>query len=68
MQPPWKTHPDIPFGSIGWRMGCGEEAYDAFYQSFSKLSDREKSAFERENPEPPGWEGLYETIRSHPWA
>lgn len=22
--PPWKNHPELPFGDIGWRMGYGE--------------------------------------------
>ncbi len=24
MIPPWEKHPEIPYGSIGWRMGYGE--------------------------------------------
>jgi hypothetical protein len=67
MTPPWKACPDIPHGSIGWRMGCGEEVYDTFYRSFSALGDEEAAAFEQAHPEPPEWAGFYAMIRREPW-
>jgi len=29
--PPWKRYPEIPGGSIGWRMGPGEEYLDLWW-------------------------------------
>ncbi len=67
MQTPWVSCPDIPPGSIGWRMGRGEEAYIAFYRSFSDLVPEQRDEFAQRNPEPPGWEGLYARITARPW-
>lgn len=67
MEPPWLRHPDIPAGSIGWRMGRGEEYYDQFYQWFSALPAGEQAAFRRKYAEPRGWKGFYETIIQNPW-
>ena len=25
LEPPWAAYPWIRYGSIGWRMGCGED-------------------------------------------
>ena len=25
LEPPWSAYPWIQYGSIGWRMGCGED-------------------------------------------
>jgi hypothetical protein len=65
--PPWLARPDIPHGSIGWRMGAGEDVYDAFYQWFSRLTDEEAAMFAESNPEPATWQGHYAMIRAHPW-
>jgi len=64
---PWIAEPDIPAGAIGWRMGSGEDAHDAFYRWFSSVSDEEAAAFQKNNPEPQGWGGFYRKIRNHPW-
>jgi len=65
--PPWLAAPDIPRGSIGWRMGLGEDLYDTFYQWFSKQTDEQAAEFARLNPEPEEWHGQYAMIRAHPW-
>ncbi|MDB5431526.1 MAG: hypothetical protein JWP35_2642 [Caulobacter sp.] len=67
MTPPWITNPDIERGSIGWRMGAGEETYNAFYRAFSVLTDADATAFARVYPEPPEWAGFYAMIRENPW-
>ena len=64
---PWIAFPELPAGSIGWRMGSGEDAYDTFYRWFSALTPEQAQAFERENPEPEGWRGTYANIRANPW-
>jgi len=66
-QPPWLVYPDIPAGSIGWRMGGGEDAYNEFYQWISRLSDAEAADYAKRYPEPRGWRGKYAMIRSNPW-
>ena len=66
MQPPWSAFPDLPRGS-GWRMGSGEDYYNAFYRMFSALSAAEQDAYARSNPEPREWRGFYAMIKSHPW-
>lgn len=67
MDPPWRKYPDIPAGSIGWRMGSGEEYYNEFYRWFSGLSGAEQAAYSLANKPPSGWHNLYDTIINHPW-
>jgi hypothetical protein len=67
MEPPWVKHPNIPAGSIGWRMGDGEHYYDRFYRWYSALSDPEQDAFANANQPPSGWGDLYATIKADPW-
>ena len=65
--PPWTAFPELERHSIGWRMGGGEEAYNAFYRMFSRLSEIERAAYERENPPPAEWSDIYDLIRKSPW-
>jgi hypothetical protein len=62
-QPPWIAEPDIPAGSIGWRMGRGEDVYADFRRWFGSLTDEAAQAFEVMNPEPSGWGGFYRGVR-----
>ena len=59
MEPPWKAHQDIPAGSIGWRMGRGEDCLLSFWAWFNQLTEVEQAAFREQHPEPLGWQGLY---------
>ncbi|WP_172249411.1 hypothetical protein [Novosphingobium sp. SG707] len=59
MIPPWTAHPDIHAGSIGWRMGRGEDYLDQFNQWFSRKHVEAKRRYATDNPEPVGWEGFY---------
>jgi hypothetical protein len=68
VDPPWKKHPEIEAGSIGWRMGGGEEYYDAFYRWFSAQSGSTQEEFRLANPEPPSWAGFYDTLVQNPWT
>jgi hypothetical protein len=63
MEAPWNAHPDIPAGSIGWRMGRGEEYVIAFWNWFNRLPPEENMAFKEQHPEPRGWRGFYESWR-----
>ena len=59
MIPPWQKHPEIPVGSIGWRMGYGEDYWISFDDWFKRKSEGEKKSYAIEHPEPHGWEGFY---------
>lgn len=61
MKPPWVEHPDIPIGSIGWRMGYGEEYIETFAIWLAGLRETEREQLVADCPEPPGWEGFYES-------
>jgi hypothetical protein len=67
MRPPWFAFPEIPKGSIGWRMGRGEDFYNRFYRWFSGLNETEPTRFAESYPEPDEWKGFYEMIASQPW-
>jgi hypothetical protein len=68
MEPPWIKHPDIPLGSIGWRMGYGEDYWLAFSNWYKQLGTTEKAAFRTQHPEPAEvehgypWTGFYDRL------
>ncbi len=59
MVPPWQKFPHIPLGSIGWRMGEGEDYWIGFDEWFKRKHPEAKARYAADNPEPPGWEGFY---------
>ena len=59
--PPWVTFPDYARGSMGWRMGSGEDEWHWFWERFTLLPEDERTAFIAKYPEPEGWEGIYES-------
>ena len=59
MQPPWIQFPQIAAGSIGWRMGPGEDYLAEFGQWFARKHAEAKRRYADDNPEPLGWEGFY---------
>jgi hypothetical protein len=59
MIPPWRKHPEIPLGSLGWRMGFGEKYWVEFDDWFARKHTDAKRRYAAENPEPDGWEGFY---------
>ena len=67
MPPPWLKYPELPHGSIGWRMGFGEEYYNAFYKWFSALKAADRMQFRQSMPEPSEWSGFYQMIADSPW-
>lgn len=54
--PLWLMYPNIPNGSIGWRMGYGKSYSMEQYEWFCKLSDEEKREYNEKFPEPKVWE------------
>jgi len=57
--PPWLKHPEIPFGSIGWRMGYGEDYWHRFDTYYASLGSGGRKQFRDRHPEPAEWEGFY---------
>lgn len=60
MIPPWRKHPQIPLGSIGWRMGDGETYWREFDAWFKRKTPEHRRAYAERNPEPQGWSGFYQ--------
>jgi ribA/ribD-fused uncharacterized protein len=65
MAPLWLKYPNIPDGSIGWRMGYGESYAMEFYQWFQGLSKEEKEEYNRKFPKPISWSSSEDMILSH---
>jgi hypothetical protein len=69
--PLWVKHPDIPWGSIGWRMGWGEAYWGEWRNFFLALNEKDRHRYRESWPEPESWRGLYAFIESGeppPWA
>ena len=62
--PPWIQLPDLPYGSIGWRMGSGEYVIDNFKEWYGSLPRLARKAFRAHYPEPDAWKGFFSRIRS----
>ncbi len=62
MAPPWEAFPHVPAGSIGWRMGDGEDYWLSFANWFAGRSADEKDRFAADHPEPEGWTGFYRQL------
>ncbi|SDM79337.1 hypothetical protein [Polaromonas sp. JS666] len=70
-RPVWVAFPKIPWGSIGWRMGAGEDYWHAWVPWFKAMSGEERTLYKQAWPEPEGWEGFYafiETGAKPPWV
>ena len=59
MVPPWQKYPAIPLGSLGWRMGHGEEYWIEFVAWFSGQIPEAQRDYASNYPEPIGWKGFY---------
>ena len=64
-KPPWVIHPGYERASMGWRMGNGEDFMVSFRTWFSRLSQDQQHRFERDFPEPKGWNGFYNSVRQN---
>ena len=59
MIPPWQEYPTIPLGSVGWRMGHGEEYWIGFAVWFADQLPEARRDYAERHPEPEGWAGFY---------
>lgn len=64
MIPPWLAFEDLPCGSLGWRMGGGEDYMDTFLEWLYQLSESEVEQYFQENPPPEEWRTFCESHRS----
>jgi hypothetical protein len=62
VEPPWIKYPHIGLGSIGWRMGYGEEYWFTFADWYRTLGAGEKSELRDRYPEP------VKVEQGHPWT
>ncbi len=63
MPPLWEMFPHIErWPSMGWRMGPGEDYFDAYAPWFRALSEEERRAYMSQHPEPKSFEGLYDIL------
>jgi len=58
MLPPWLKYPDMPIGSLAWRMGHGEEYWIQFEAWFEGLSPRDKERFAAKFPAPASFNAI----------
>ncbi len=63
MVPPWVKFPNIPLGSIGWRMGMGEDYRDRFAKWYNRQLRAVKLAVRARYPESDRWVGFYRRLR-----
>ncbi|SFQ34428.1 hypothetical protein SAMN03159339_6871 [Variovorax sp. 770b2] len=55
LSPVWITFPKIPWGSIGWRMGPGEDYWHSWAKWFKAASLQDRERYKTQWPEPEGW-------------
>ena len=69
--PPWEAIPEIPRGSIGWRMGDGDEYMHFWHTWYAELSAEKRALLRKRYPEPKEvtkglpWKGWYDEILAH---
>jgi hypothetical protein len=57
---PWEVYPDIPSGSIGWRMGPREDVYADWLEWLRASTTKQREDYCKRHPEPKTWLGTYE--------
>src|SRR5689334_11027102 len=66
MVPPWIKFPNIPLGSIGWRMGMGEDYLDRFRIWYRRQSREILQQLWAKYPEIGDWKGFYRREKVEP--
>ncbi len=61
-EPPWTICPDLPRGSVAWHTPGGEPAMSGFIAWYRGQSPERQARIRAEHPEPPAWQGFYETL------
>lgn len=64
-KPPWIRYPEYSRYTMGWRMGSGETYWGLFWDWFVALPPAERIAYIEANPEPEGWEDVYQGMIEH---
>ncbi|MCI8408617.1 MAG: NADAR family protein [Lachnospiraceae bacterium] len=59
MPPPWIAYPEIEQGSIGWRMGYGEDYLIKHGRWFHALDEEDRKEYQTLFPEPVTWKGYW---------
>ena len=59
MVPPWIKYPNLPIGSMGWRMGQGEIYIDDFYSWYFSNPREKRVEIMNKYKEPNEWTGFY---------
>jgi hypothetical protein len=57
---PWEVYPDIPKGSIGWRMGPGEDVSHDWFAWLRGLTAERREDYRKRHLEPESWAGTYD--------
>ena len=60
MNAPWIEFPDLPRGSLGWRMGAGEAYLDQFVEWLYQHGESGVSDYIFNNPPPEEWQNLFD--------
>lgn len=62
MLPPWQEFPGSEWPSMQWTMGGGEDYWRTFWNWLRELPPDRQNEYRAANPEPQGWEGVYDFI------
>jgi len=62
LEPLWVKAPVYNRYSMAWRMGGGEDSRRKFQIRYRELTEKSKDNFQRQYPEPKGWEGFYSSL------
>lgn len=62
MHPPWKKFPNIPRGSMGWRMGPGERFFERFCSWWLRHPNHIRLALCAKYMEPAPWAGFWQGL------
>lgn len=65
MAPVWLKYPNIPQGSIGWRMGYGEAYSMEFQQWFHTLNKEQQAEYDKKFPVPVCWSLEESNLKRH---
>lgn len=69
-EPVWIAFPKISWGSIGWRMGAGEDYWHSWVGWYKGLPEEMRALYKQSWVEPEGWGGFYEFMETGalpPW-
>lgn len=62
MLPPWQYRPDLAQGSMGWRMGSGEDYMMDYIGWYQALTSDSRQSYIIQFPEPEHWVGFYDVV------